>query len=182
MHYRSGATRMRRVGGEPLRGETTTGDGRPCRRAARLWDTKEEQVGYSTDFSGELRFTQEPNAEQLAALEGMLGEDCRDHPEWKRPELTYIDLELTDDASGLKWDGSEKTYDLVEKVNLILHVMREKWPDFGLTGSLLAQGEDITDRWVLTIGDDGAAKRVPVEFTGRMVTCPHCSEEFALEG
>lgn len=138
-------------------------------------------MGYSTNFTGELKFTAEATAPQLAALKAMMGEDCREHPEWNAPDLHYIDLELTDDFTGIKWNGAEKTYDLEKLVNVVIRVMREKWPQFGLTGSLGAQGEDAEDRWALQIGEDGLARKVKLAMTGKIVTCPHCDGRFALE-
>lgn len=38
---------------------------------------------YNTTFTGELKFVEEATASQLAALNAMFGEDCRDHPEWE---------------------------------------------------------------------------------------------------
>lgn len=138
-------------------------------------------MGYSTNFIGELRFTSEPTASQLAALKAMCGEDCREHPEWNAPGLYYIDLELTDDFSGLRWNEAEKTYDLDKLVNVVLGEMRKKWPDFGLAGTLAAQGEDVEDRWALTIGEDGLAHKLPLAPTGKIVKCPHCGGRFELE-
>lgn len=138
-------------------------------------------MGYSTEFTGELKFTKEITIPQLAALNAMMGEDCRDHPEWSAPDLYYIDLEITDDFSGIKWSGAEKTYDLEKLVNVVIRVMRGTWPDFGLTGQLLAQGENVEDRWSLTIGEDGWACRQKVALTGQIVTCPHCEHRFVLE-
>ena len=138
-------------------------------------------MGYSTKFTGELKFSAEATAPQLYALKEMMEEDCREHPEWNAPGLYYIDLELNDDFTGVKWNGAEKTYDLDKIVNVILRVMREKWPQFGLTGTLLAQGEDIKDRWALQMGADGLAHKVTVAMTGRVIQCPHCEKSFALE-
>lgn len=138
-------------------------------------------MGYSTEFTGELKFTKEATAAQLAALKAMMGEDCRDHPEWSAPNLYYVDLQITDNFDGIEWNGAEKTYDLEKVVNVVIKVMREKWPDFGLVGSMLAQGENVDDRWSLTIGDDGLAHRVPIALSGPVITCPHCERKFALE-
>lgn len=137
-------------------------------------------MGYNTYFTGKLSFTKELKASELAKVKSFLGQDCREHPEWERTHLSYINLELTDDFSGLQWDGSEKTYDLTEKVNLIIREMKKDFRDFGLEGYLNAQGEDFKDRWVLKI-IDGIAKELKVELKGKVVTCPHCEEEFLLE-
>lgn len=142
-------------------------------------------MGYSTDFSGELKFTTDLTAKQLGKLNSFLGEDCRDHPEWKIQNtetkfLTYINIELTKDFSGIKWDGSEKTNEMVEIVNVIIELMRREYPEFGLTGKLLAQGEDIEDRWWLQIVE-GKAIGVPIELTDKKIRCPHCDKVFIIE-
>lgn len=138
-------------------------------------------MGYSTSFSGELLFTTEPKASELAELNKFLGEDCRQHPEWGNTSLSYIDLKLSKDFSGLEWDGSEKTYDLVDKVNLLIENMQKKYPHFGLSGELLAQGEEIGDIWRLVIKNN-TAEEVRVDLSHKKkVTCPHCSEDFFLE-
>lgn len=137
-------------------------------------------MGYNTNFKGELKFTKELTASQLAKLKTYLGEDCRDHPEWGRTDLTYIDLELLNDFSGICWNCAEKTYDLEDKVNLVIAQMQAEYPDFGLAGKLRAQGEDIEDSWWLVI-ENGIAVRRDIELKGRKVKCPHCDETFILE-
>lgn len=118
-------------------------------------------MGYNTEFTGELKFNTVLTAPQLVTLNAMLGEDCRDHPEWNAPSnLYYIDLELNEDSTGIKWDGAEKTYNIEKLVNVVVSVMRAKWPRFGLTGKLNAQGEDAEDYWELIIGEDGLAHKV----------------------
>ena len=116
-------------------------------------------MGYSTKFKGVLKFTKELTIPQLTKLKSFLGEDCRDHPEWHREDLTYIDLKISKDYDGLEWDGSEKTYDLVEKTNLIITEMKKDYPDFGLDGSLLAQGEDNGDIWKISIVNGVAVEK-----------------------
>jgi hypothetical protein len=120
-------------------------------------------MGYNTDFSGKLYFKHPLTQGEEAKLQTFMGEDCREHPEWGRTDLTWIDLKISDEFDGLEWDGSEKTYDLEEKINLILAQMKETFPDFGLTGNLLAQGEDLHDRWILKIVN-GVAVREDVGY------------------
>lgn len=137
-------------------------------------------MGYSTDFLGELKFTTDLTTKQLGEVKAFLGEDCRDHPEWGRTDLSYIDLELLDDFSGLKWDGAEKTYDLPDKINIIIEEMRKKYPEFGLEGKLLAQGEDFNDRWSL-IMENGIAVKRDIVIKGKKIQCPNCEEWFIVE-
>jgi len=138
-------------------------------------------MGYGTEFRGELKFTSELSTSQLTYLNTILGGDCREHPEWNEPELRYIDLELTEDLSGIEWNGGEKTYHMTESINLVIRLMRSRWwPAFSLTGELLAQGEEIDDRWMLVIKDGVAATRYVI-VTGQVVTCPECNHKLALE-
>lgn len=138
-------------------------------------------MGYDTKFEGVLKFTTELTASQLAYLNTILGEDARGHPEWGEPRLTHMDLGLTDDFAGLEWPGVEKTYDLVEKTNLIIRLMQAKWPEFGLKGSLSAQGEEYDDRWDLVITEEGWAEKRDIKIVGTVVECPYCEEKFVLE-
>jgi hypothetical protein len=113
-------------------------------------------MGYTTKFEGELLFGNVLTNLQEQELLKFLGEDCRDHPEWKSGDLTHIDLEFNEDKSGIRWNGSEKTYELPEKINLIISKMCEKFPEFSLIGTLEAQGEEHTDRWNLEMENNKA--------------------------
>ena len=62
-------------------------------------------MGYNTIFEGVLKITPELKASEIIHLSNFFGEDKRDHPEWVyAKEFTYIDLLLTDDFSGIKWE------------------------------------------------------------------------------
>jgi hypothetical protein len=138
-------------------------------------------MGYTTNFNGTLKFTRELTGSEIATVSKFLDEDCRDHPEWEDSAgLTQIDLEFSGDFDGLKWNGMEKTYDLVDKVNLVITNVRKEIPDFGLTGTMHAQGERFSDRWILAIGKDGFAHKVDIPTPDDMITCPHCEEAFSL--
>ena len=135
-------------------------------------------MGYNTDFRGELKFTEELKASQLAFLKNVLGADVREHPEWKDEHgLTYVDLQFLDDFSGIQWDGGEKTYDMDKLIELIIRVMREQWPEFGLKGKLLAQGEDIEDRYEIHV-DVNKVETKDVLIDGAIIECPHCGQKF----
>ncbi len=84
------------------------------------------------------------------------------------------------DGSGLTWNGAEKTADLNQVVEFVLDVMHAKYPDFGLTGKILAQGEDINDRWQLYL-EDGAVKTRDLAIEGKEIECPHCHKMFIYD-
>lgn len=142
-------------------------------------------MGYTTEFEGTLYFTEELTIPQLKRLGEILGEDSRDHKEWVKysaGDTGYIQWEITPDYKGLKWDGNEKFYHSVNAVNLIIAYMRDEFPTFGLKGQLLAQGEDIKDRWFLTINKNGVAIQEEISVNlDKIHTCPHCGEEFEEE-
>lgn len=138
-------------------------------------------MGYHTDFSGTLKFTHPLTDEQKAYLSTILGEWCLNHPEWNVPHLRHgVDLELLEDESGLKWNRAEKTYDLDQIVALVLRLMREKFPEFGLRGKLIAQGEAIDDRWQLYI-ENGEVMTRDLAIEGKEIECPHCHRKFVYD-
>lgn len=137
-------------------------------------------MGYTTKFTGELRFTTELNGKQLAKVKTFFGEDCRDHPEWNG-EGSYIDLCFNDDFTGIEWDSqTEKNNGMVSHVNVIIREMQKEMPEFGLQGQLSAQGESFEDRWLCKI-QNGIAVRKEIEIKGTKVTCPHCEEQFIID-
>lgn len=140
-------------------------------------------MGYNTIFKGELKFKNEITAKALAKLNGMLGEDFRKHPDWGGQGLYYVDLLITDDFDGMRWnDGTEKTYDLEKIVTKVIAVMRKDFPDFALSGSLNAQGEDAEDRWDLVMDASGTtARKVKVPIPGTKTECPSCGHKFYIE-
>lgn len=139
-------------------------------------------MGYNTVFTGELKFTCEMTAPMLAELATLFGEDSEKALGVPRKDSGYVDLVFTKDFSGIRWDdGTEKTYNLTRTVTGVIHHMRKKWPAFGLSGSLNAQGEDSDDRWRLEIGDTGIAVSVKLAVTGTKVRCPECDHTFRVD-
>ena len=136
-------------------------------------------MGYTTEFMGTLHFVTPLTFDEESYLCSLFGEDRRDHPEWHAPhDFTYIDLELSPDGNGITWDGSEKTYGMVEMINWLIQHMRDViMPQFGLRGELLAQGEDMTDRWVLVINEAGFAEK---RHTTERTHCPHCGNRLVV--
>jgi hypothetical protein len=138
-------------------------------------------MGYSTDFTGELKFKEELTASQLAELKKFLGKDRReigfgDDGKVYESDDEYwyhIDLEFNDDFTGVRWDGSEKTYCLEHIVNFLTRQMRLKWPEFELVGEMEAQGEEYSDKWILKM-KDGRAERCNIIIKGIETVCPHC--------
>jgi hypothetical protein len=53
------------------------------------------------------------------------------------PQIVVIN-QVFSKTWAIKWNGAEKTYDMVQLVNLVIRFMKEKHPDFELTGKFLA--------------------------------------------
>ena len=139
-------------------------------------------MGYHTEFRGSLQFNTQLTETQLSSIKQILRADCRDHPEWDAMDLTYIDLALLSDNSGIQWDGSEKTYQMPELVNVVITQMRRDFPDFGMTGVISAQGSEVGDCWELYISDVGFAKKRKLVVAEEIIDCPHCSSSITFHG
>lgn len=123
-------------------------------------------MGYNTEYKGKLNFTCGPTTYMLNALEDILGQDCREH-KWRlysKPdkELTFIDLELNEEKDALIWNESEKSYDMADKIELVVQLMQDNGFDFGLYGEFECQGEDMDDRYFIVV-EDNEAKEVKGE-------------------
>lgn len=110
-------------------------------------------MGYSTQFKGVLEFDIPLRLEQHIVLEKILGEDVREHPEWisKDSYMTYIDLQITENLSGLEWDGSEKTREMPDCIALVIRLMQKDFPQFSLTGRMFARGDEIDDVYEIVV-------------------------------
>jgi len=136
-------------------------------------------MGYTTDFDGTLSFTSPMDENDMGYLDTILGEDCREHPEWDAVDLTYVDFVVCN--NGLQHNGSEKTYYAERLINLIITEMRKFKPDFGLSGALKATGEEAGDNWELYIDEDGWAKRRDLVLVQKDIKCPECGHVFRAE-
>jgi len=126
-------------------------------------------MGYNTDFTGEFYFTKELNLSTYKLIEGLLGCDLRERNDIHNPEeLTHVDLEFSyehgsDIPQGLVWDGSEKTYEMTEKLNLIITEARKLDPDFAVHGEMEAHCEDYDEFWKIVVGADGFLRNIEGE-------------------
>lgn len=66
-----------------------------------------------------------------------------------------------------------------EAVELLIKLMRIEFPEFGLRGQFLANGEEAFDNWFL-ISDESGIHIKEIPKPEDLVTCPHCDERFRL--
>lgn len=135
-------------------------------------------MGYTTQFSGTLKFPEDMSLKMLRKIKPLMGIDSRDRDDAPNADWTHMQFEVTEDMTGIKWDGSEKFHDAVDAVNWLTDKMREDFPKFKFSGRLDAQGEAIGDVWVLRICDNGDADALDTPPAGEPIECPHCGEEF----
>lgn len=135
-------------------------------------------MGYTTKFIGTIKPNRELKASEIAFIEELFESSPRE--ENNNFDFNYIDLEFEDDYSGFKYNGTEKSYDMVGQVQYVIDHAIEKFPDLVFNGEFIAQGEEYDDRWKLIV-EDNVAKKVKIVLNGKKITCPHCGENFILE-
>lgn len=108
-------------------------------------------------------------------VDGTFGHDetgvlknCYNTPPESQPDL-WCKFEPTDDGTALVWDESEKTYNGLEWVRYLIDTFLKpgavadsvediQFADFTFdhvcNGELLAQGEDIDDRWKILVANN----------------------------
>ena len=116
-------------------------------------------MGYNTTYNGQLFIETKLSDDDRNVLNSLLGADIRDHPEWNdTEELTYIDLdESYDYYNAIEWNGSEKSYDMAKKINLLTRVMRQSNPNFKLSGMLKADCSDYDEHYMIVLDENGIA-------------------------
>ena len=134
---------------------------------------------YSTDFQWQLDIHKNAQHEELNELESFMWADMREHDEWDSWYLTWVDLELHREDLVITWDGSEKTYDLVEKINFIIQHMLKKYPFFELTWTMYANWEEHDDVWMIVM-ENNVAVREEMVTVWTKITCPHCEKKFKI--
>lgn len=140
-------------------------------------------MGYTTKFDGVLSFNRELTDAEILKLQSFNQENPDDHPNWVRTDgdrYSYIQWEVSPCFGGIQWDGSEKFYNSVEALNMVIKTMWLASPDLRLSGTILAQGEEAGDVWQIHIGEDGLAYSKEIPKPSDLIICPHCDNSFIL--
>ena len=125
-------------------------------------------MGYNTEFIGPLYLPPGISPEHRQLIKDYLKGNFE------------IDLKMSVDNLALVWNGAEKTYDMDKQVNNLIAHFIPLIPNFTLTGRMLAQGEDVADRWVLFMDPGGTARCADINETGDTIPCPHCGKPFEI--
>jgi len=129
-------------------------------------------MSYSVSYSGSLNFVNELTDAQYHRLKSLYGNAERRAKKeaihiptlFKKYQLQYPDVlkdsidslittTIKDDETGI--EAYDEYLIPIEELNLIILFMREEFPEFGLTGEMQAQGEEIGDVFRLYVGRDG---------------------------
>lgn len=139
-------------------------------------------MGYTTTFKGQLEFNRELKASEIKKLKEAFEFDPRhgDHTQSSPYAFYYIDLELNENMDAIRWNGAEKSYGMTQQVGYVIGEITQLSPDLKLSGKMLAQGEDIDDRWELIVKDNKVTRK-ELKVIGKRIECPHCGSEFILE-
>ena len=107
-------------------------------------------MGYNVNYRGALYFK-----DSLNELDKFLGEDVRDHPDWKIPEgaeCYFIDWEKQ--ANALVHNTAEKSYDGANQLRIILDNTKEVelsgviryTDDYGGVGVINCIGREVEEK------------------------------------
>jgi hypothetical protein len=134
-------------------------------------------MSYPMSYSGELKFSHDLSIGQLVELQRIIGEDVRDLPNVVMVgDFGFFDLELLDDYSGIKHDGSESSYHIPDQINTILRHLRDNFVDAPrLTGVIHGTGREPEDAHRIIVEEVGGARDEKVKMVATTNgNCPHC--------
>jgi len=130
-------------------------------------------MGYSTDFTGVIRI-KDFSIEHAQKLAKFLGKDIRELNPRPSVDFYHIDLKIDEHYQGLEWDGSEKTYGMMEALAFLAS---ECGFEYVSGDRFVCQGERIEDRYYIEIDNLGLPQKINLEVKG-IVECPSCGEKF----
>jgi hypothetical protein len=106
-------------------------------------------MGYSTDFEGTIKIEPALTAKDMKKIEKFI-----EDPTFPSDFYTHhCDYEITEECDGIRWNGSEKSYDM-DKILPLLIQKFFKPMGYKLNGVMLAQGESMEDRWRMVVKDN----------------------------
>jgi hypothetical protein len=113
-------------------------------------------MGYTTTFDGELKFNRDLTEPEIKKINEIFEFDPRagNHSQNSPYEFDYIDLELNESKTAIRWNGMEKSYGMIEQIEYLIKEVTKFSPDLVLNGTMSAEGEDEEDRWELIVEDN----------------------------
>lgn len=117
-------------------------------------------MGYDTKFKGVVSLQPPLTGEQIAKLRDFAEtrhSDSRDELLPGMPGL-YCQWIPTRDGSGIEWDGGEKFYESLKWMKYLMEKFITPW-GIKADGEMVAQGHDISDRWLLRVKDNVVTRK-----------------------
>jgi len=107
-------------------------------------------MGYTTTFKGSIKIEPPLSWQEANKINSFCNGRQDERSSTKHPGI-WCDYTCT--TTEIKWNGSEKSYDMVQWMEFLI---MEFFRPFGrkLDGQMEAQGEDFNDRWLLVVTDN----------------------------
>jgi hypothetical protein len=116
-------------------------------------------MGYTTLFKGEIEIspplTPEQSAEVQAFCDERHGGNLHVHP--GMPGF-YCDYLVAEDGASIGWNGSEKSYEMVYWLRVLIGHFFVKWGRT-LNGEMLARGERFDDVWTIAVRNNVVSRK-----------------------
>jgi hypothetical protein len=138
----------------------------------------------NVQYRGILKMEPDLKASHLKHLTQFLGKDIRNFPNWEKNEYYHklhysIDLELTPDFEGLRWNGDIRTCEMIPQINYLITQMKETCPEFKLLGKFELHEIGKGKIGEIVFDENGFAKELKdIPPSGQEITCPHCKQTF----
>ena len=138
-------------------------------------------MGYTTDFSGGLKFNRELTHKEWMELKELGNYDSYQEGYKKYTDTpdtlpnSYLQWEPNSDGTQYVWNGGEKFYDYIHWLRWVIkHYMKPH--DLILNGEIRWQGEDMEDVGVIVVVDNKVTTRKLV--IESLCECPNCGHKF----
>lgn len=111
-------------------------------------------MGYTTKFHGQIKVDPPLGPAACAMLrEFSQTRHCEIGQEW--PSM-YCQWVPTTNGDAIEWNGGEKFYGSLEWMRYLIENFLQSYT---LNGEIIAQGEDMMDRWLLVVKDNKVSRR-----------------------
>ena len=109
-------------------------------------------MGYNTEFIGSLHFNKPLSLKEKEHFDTFKNDmNNKNSSKYTKEDICFFEFDISNDNSYIYWDNTEKPYDISAKLKLFIKFMLENNSDFELNGELLAQGENIEDRYKIIV-------------------------------
>lgn len=109
-------------------------------------------MGYTTNFEGEFKFDRQLTHQEAGVLRDLYDAERGESRTQGAPDA-YLQWVVGDDRHALRYDGNEKFYEYIPWLKFLIETHFEPW-GVKLSGTVLWQGEDVTDIGMIIVKDN----------------------------